>query len=270
MNGERENWGASQGGISVRAPKVADLIAQRLRGQIVRGVIASGEMLPSEKALMSEFAVSRPALREAFRVLESEGLIQILSGAKGGPQARLPDLGVAARHIGLYLQVRGTTLEDLLEARTEFEPRCARLLAQRCTEEGLAAMRLSVKVQEAALAGGLSTATEFSHWVELTAEFHDLIARHCGNRTLGAQSRALRDVFRIHRQIGIEQRARGLPTIPMSEFAPGTVQAYATLADLVEQRDAPGAEAHWRLHLITATELFFRARDRSSTINLFD
>ncbi len=58
-----------------RVPKTAELVAAELRRKIVRGELAEGDALPSEAALMAEFAVSRPTLREAFRVLESESLM---------------------------------------------------------------------------------------------------------------------------------------------------------------------------------------------------
>lgn len=253
---------------SVRAPKVAEVIAQQLRGQIVRGDIAPGEMLPSEKALMADFAVSRPTLREAFRILESEGLIQVLPGSRGGPQARLPDLSVAARQIGLYLQTRRTTLADVLEARTQFEPICARLLAQRCTEEGLAALQSCLSAQRETLRRGIDFEADFTDWVALTAEFHDLIALHCGNSTLGAQAMALRDVLAFHRQVGIERRRTRIAP-PTADFSSRTVDDYATLLTMVAAHDDDGAEQHWRSHLTWAAELLFQTRGRDEAITLF-
>ena len=72
----------------VRVPKMAELVAARLRRMIVRGELVEGDALPSETALMEEFAVSRPTLREAFRVLESESLINVRRGARGAGPVR--------------------------------------------------------------------------------------------------------------------------------------------------------------------------------------
>ena len=52
-------------GQRIRVPKTAELVAAELRRKIVRGELAEGDALPSEAALMAEFAVSRPTLREA-------------------------------------------------------------------------------------------------------------------------------------------------------------------------------------------------------------
>ena len=71
-------------GTVVRAPKTGELIATHLRRQIVRGELRPGETLPAESQLMEQFGVSRPTLREAFRILESEPLISVRRGSRGG------------------------------------------------------------------------------------------------------------------------------------------------------------------------------------------
>src|SRR3954469_23872896 len=104
-------------GSVLRVPKMAELVAQRLRRQIVRGELTEGDALPSEAELMTQFGVSRPTLREAFRVLESEGLIRVRRGAHGGARVQTPNGDIAARYAGLVLEFRGTTLEDVYDAR---------------------------------------------------------------------------------------------------------------------------------------------------------
>src|SRR3954449_12843182 len=118
----------------VRVPKMAELVAQQLRRQIIRGELSEGEALPSEAALMAKFGVSRPTLREAFRVLESEGLISVRRGAHGGARVHTPNGDVAARYAGLVLEFRGATLEDVYDARAVMEPPCARRLARNRTK----------------------------------------------------------------------------------------------------------------------------------------
>ena len=68
----------------VRAPKIAELIADQIRGNIVRGVLKAGDTLPPEVVLGKQFGVSRPTLREAFRILENESLIVVRQGSRGG------------------------------------------------------------------------------------------------------------------------------------------------------------------------------------------
>ena len=125
------------GGSAGARPEDGELIASHLRGQIVRGELATGETLPSEGALMETFSVSRPTLREAFRILETESLINVRRGARGGARVVAPDVAVAARYVGLLLQVTRTTIADVYEARMVIEPAAAGLLASRRTRKDL-------------------------------------------------------------------------------------------------------------------------------------
>ena len=105
----------------VRVPKAGELVAAQLRKQIVTGVLKPGDPLPGETALMERYGVSRPTMREAFRILESESIIVVLRGAHGGARVLAPDESVAARHMGLLLQYQGVPLADVYHARTELE-----------------------------------------------------------------------------------------------------------------------------------------------------
>jgi DNA-binding FadR family transcriptional regulator len=113
----------------VRVPKTAEVVARTLRSQIVSGAIGEGEPLPSEAALMEQFGISRPSLREAFRILESERLIEVRRGSRGGARAVKPDVAVAARYLGLIMQFDQVQLKDVFLARAYFEPLGFRLLA---------------------------------------------------------------------------------------------------------------------------------------------
>jgi DNA-binding FadR family transcriptional regulator len=116
--------------VQIRVPKTAELVARHLRKQIVRGELVEGDALPSETALMETFSISRPTLREAFRILESEGLIVVRRGAHGGARVQVPSSEVAAGYTGLVLQHRGTTLADVFAARVIVEAPAAAMVAR--------------------------------------------------------------------------------------------------------------------------------------------
>src|SRR5690349_3670465 len=81
----------------VRVPKAAELVAARIRRQIVDGDLPAGTGLPPEAELVARYGVSRPTLREAFRILESERLVTVRRGVKGGALVQSPSLDVATR-----------------------------------------------------------------------------------------------------------------------------------------------------------------------------
>ena len=95
---------------AVRSPKTAELVAGTLRRMVVDGQLKDGDFLPNEAELMAHFAVSRPTLREAVRVLESERLVEVRRGSRTGARVRVPsfiDKGEVVRvdtRTGEYLE----------------------------------------------------------------------------------------------------------------------------------------------------------------------
>ncbi|WP_280490058.1 FadR/GntR family transcriptional regulator [Nocardia carnea] len=252
---------------AVRTPKVAEQIAQRLRGRIVRGELEPGTMLEPEKQLLDEFGVSRPTVREALRILENEGLIVVLTGARGGARVQTPDLTVAARQIGYFLQIHGTTLEDLLDARAEFEPVCVRLLAERHTAKSLRELEYRLDRLREVLEAGLESEDAFVAWVGLTREFHELIADHCGNNTLAAMARAVGELQDAHRRRSLRS-VNYRPSSP--EVGPALIADYAELLELVRAGRGHDAQEHWRGHLLRSADVTYRSQDRTDVVDLVD
>ena len=65
-------------------PRIAEMIADSLRRRILEGELADGDVLPKVDDLLLEFPVSKPSIREAMRILETEGLISVRRGNVGG------------------------------------------------------------------------------------------------------------------------------------------------------------------------------------------
>ena len=255
----------------VRAPKTAELIATLYRRQIVRGELRPGDTLPSEQQLMEQFGVSRPTLREAFRILEAEDLISVKRGSRGGARVTQPSLSVAARYVGLLLQVQGTTIADVYEARMVLEPACARLLARRRTKQDLADLTACIEELRAAQAGRPGTAQldapEPALWSRQAARFHELIMQRSGSKTLAVQGGVLQDIVATHLTLALSRdRAKD---DELANFR-RNVRSYEKLVALVEERDGAGAEQHWRAHMEAAGQRLLREDLQSrSVVDLF-
>ena len=124
--------------------KAAETVAAELRRQIVTGRLKPGDKLHPENVLQAEFDVSRPTLREALRLLESESLITISRGKHGGARVGTVDLASAARQVGVFLQIERVTLADVWLARTIIEPPAAALLAQSRNEAAFAELEANI------------------------------------------------------------------------------------------------------------------------------
>ena len=68
----------------IRQPRVAEIVASKLRDDILSGRLRAGDILPTQESLFQEFGVSPPALREAIHLLETDGLITVRRGNMGG------------------------------------------------------------------------------------------------------------------------------------------------------------------------------------------
>ncbi len=244
---------------TIRVPKTAELVAAQLRRQIVRGELQEGDALPPEATLMERFGVSRPTLREAFRVLESESLISIRRGSRGGARVQVPKGEVAARHAGLLLQVRGTTLGDVYRARMIVEPPAAGMLAERKSRAANAALAKALAEEEAAL----GDPRVFGH---ASVRFHEQVVELAGNQTLTVFAGMLADIIDLHTDSVIAEAA-GSPTQPKETQA--AHRAHAKLLQLVQAGDGERAEKHWREHMEATGTYLLKGQGSRTVVDLF-
>jgi GntR family transcriptional regulator, transcriptional repressor for pyruvate dehydrogenase complex len=250
-----------QVGRNIRAAKTGEMIAAYLRSRIVRGELAEGDSLPSEVELMHQFDVSRPTLREAFRILETESLIVIKRGSRGA-RITAPRVEVAARYVGLLMQTSGTTLADVYEARSLIEPAAVTLLAQRRTPRDLADLRACIDELEALVSSGRPLA-DVAGWTRRAQRFHDLIMERAGNRTLAIQSMVLREVVESHLLLATRKSADVVATA--SRFA-RLIRSYRKLLTLVQAGDDVGAQKHWQAHMEAVGRSLLPDALRSATV----
>jgi DNA-binding FadR family transcriptional regulator len=163
----------------VRLPRVAEIVAESLRSRILSGVLADNALLPKQEELMAEFGVSPPAIREAFRILETEGLITVLRGNVGGAIVHLPQASTAAYMMGLVLQSRGVPLTDLIEAMCRLEPACAAQAAMRPDRGTTVLPRLRANID-----ASMEAIDDPDVFIGLARAFHIELVAHCGNETL--------------------------------------------------------------------------------------
>jgi GntR family transcriptional regulator, transcriptional repressor for pyruvate dehydrogenase complex len=230
----------------VRAPKTAELVATQLRRRIARGELCADDALPGETQLMQQFGVSRPTLREAFRILESESLIEIRRGARGGPRIRLPNPRTAARYAALLLEVSGATLADVNDARLAIEPAAARLVAEQRSPEVIKVLR---RVHEEELQATNNVATRAA----ASARFHATLVECCGNTTLAMLIGMLGIIIDNQNArfiAGLSRKWQGY----RGEYLHVIVQGHERLLELIEAGDGPAAEQHWRQHMHDAME----------------
>ena len=88
------------GSARIRVPKTSELVADQIRRQIIRGDLNEGDSLPPEGTLLATLGISRPTLREAFRILEAESLISVVRGSRSGARVHRPSTELVSRYAG--------------------------------------------------------------------------------------------------------------------------------------------------------------------------
>jgi GntR family transcriptional regulator, transcriptional repressor for pyruvate dehydrogenase complex len=163
----------------IRQPRVAEIVASRLREDILSGRLKEGDVLPSQESLFSEFGVSPPALREAIHLLETDGLISVRSGTVGGAVVHQPSAERTAQMISMVLQSRSSTPADVSGALLHLEPICAGMCAarrDRATEV--------VPYLEAEIDLQTGQFDDLSQYVPNARRFHEAIVSRCGNEPM--------------------------------------------------------------------------------------
>lgn len=230
----------------VRSPKTAELVAGTLRRMVVDGTLTDGDFLPNEAELMAHFGVSRPTLREAVRVLESERLVEVRRGSRTGARVRVPGAEIVARPAGLLLELSGATIADLLTAKSGIEPMAARLLAESGSTEDYDTL-------ERMLSEDIPAGWQSGRLAETTGAFHLRVVQLSGNATLSIVAGMLHEITVRHTAFVFNERR----PVSKDDYEKLT-RSYRRLLKLMRAGDAAGAEAHWRRHLDTTRGLLLQ------------
>ncbi len=158
----------------VSSRRVSEQVADQIRGLITSERLAEGDRLPPERDLAERFAVSRPMVSQALRMLSLMGLVEIRQGS-GAYVLRRPQDMVAAS-VGLMLDLDQGPLGDLAELRLWLETLGAVHAAERGEPAGL-----SGSLQRLAGATGSAAA-----WIAADTVFHASVVRAAGNAYLTA------------------------------------------------------------------------------------
>ncbi|OFB37155.1 GntR family transcriptional regulator [Mycolicibacterium sp. (ex Dasyatis americana)] len=240
----------------VRSPKTAELVAATLRRMIVLRQLQEGDYLPQEAELMEHFQVSRPTLREAVRVLESEGLVEVRRGSRTGARVRVPGPEAVARPAALLLELAGATLGDVMTARTSIEPLAARLLAESGT--------IGAKSELRAIVESIPRAWETGSLASASASLHRCLVELSGNATLSMVASMLHEIATRHTAAVLQDERH---TMTAAEFD-RLLRSYRRLTQLVDASDGEGAAQHWRRHMENSAASLLQGYEKAKVVDL--
>jgi DNA-binding FadR family transcriptional regulator len=221
--------------------KLSEAVIERLLERIRTHRLKPGDRLPSERQLMSEYDVGRPAIREALQQLEHLGLVEIRHGgrarmAEPSLSQIVEQLSAAMRHL---LTNSSTSLENLKESRLMFETGMVRIAAKKRSAGDVARLRAVLEAERAALG-------DRERFVTLDGEFHREIAAMSGNPIFAVVCEA---IFQW-----LADFYRGAVSVPGLEEL--TLREHEQIITAIEAGDAGAAGDRMADHLLRANELY--------------
>ncbi len=220
----------------ISVPKPHDVLANHLRDSILKGEIAEGEALPSERELVDQTGLTRGAVRGALKTLAIEGLVTTKNGRFGGSVVTLPGQQSMASAINRFVQGRKLSLRTLQETREVLEPFLARLAAERRTPESLLELQsLHEKL--------VASVDDFQEFASVNIRWHNAVAGASGNELLAAV------LFSLSHGVHVATSTEEYDTM---DTRTQVVNIHARVNRAIEAKDAELAEHAMRQHIVAA------------------
>lgn len=228
------------------------MIAGELRDGILSGAYADGDSLPRQEDLVERFGVSPPSVREALRVLETEGLVTVQRGNVGGAIVHAPRAGKVAYMLGLVLQHQAVAIRDIAETLVRLDPACAALCAERTNRRRTVVPLLRANLRECKKVIAIPEL-----YAPLAHNFHEIMVDNCGSPTMSLVVGSLESLWTGHvaRLSGRAQHAP--PRTTTIEARQASWAEHAALLERIAGGDAEGAERLAHTHLTTHEDLAY-------------
>ena len=151
-------------------------IVEQIQGAILNNTFEPGSKLPSERELKEMFNTSRSTLREALRVLEQKGLINIKPGVSGGAIVKKIDTDPITENLALLIKSGSISLKHLSEFRIRLEANIVELAVKRANKDDIFSMKDLLKQAKEFL-----LSQDFDGFLQIDREMHTLLGKISGN-----------------------------------------------------------------------------------------
>ncbi len=210
--------------------KRADQIVEEVKRWIVASELRPGDRLPKESELEELLQSSRGTVREGLKVLESDGLIEIMRGPKGGARISSVSYEKASASLRNFLYFQPLTWSDIYRVREKLEPMMAMSVVDTLTDDDIAALRDTIEICKLGIKGKV---TARAHRIA-ELEYHSILACACPNPLLALLSRFISDMLT---DLSISDPDSIIPARD-SRFATKALKYHSMLLDAYEKRDA--------------------------------
>ena len=222
----------------VSQARVFESAVEQIRELILKGSIAPGEKLPTELELGKQLKVSRSSVREALRVLEAEGFIDVRRGY-GTFVADQPIPCRLDNELAYWLLQREETFEQVLQVREYIEGLAASQAAVHAIQQDIDAIRKIHDEQAEKISKLFDEDEKTEQLATLDLIFHQSISGLCGNDIVNEIVSHMLPAF-------IEGNKA---LLYLSHRAPKMIDEHREILIALENRDSASAEKAMRKHI---------------------
>lgn len=200
---------------------LSEEVAQRIRVMIRKGMLSTGDRIV-ESQLCQAMGISRTPLREAIRILGTEGLIKLVPNR------------------GAYVaQPSMKEIKELFEVMSILEGACARMVAETLTDSDFKKIeKLHLKLEKHFLA------KDHERYLKVNSQFHHLLQELTGNQVLNEVINGLRHKILLYRYRQLYERDR----------FEASMNEHRNLLEALRRRDPAAAESLMKIHLLNQCE----------------
>lgn len=218
----------SDASTGTKVPKASDVLANLLKVRILSEGLEPGERLPSEAELIEQYKFSRGTVREALRMLESDGIVAVRRGPRGGIEVSAPDVTQVTRSMAVLFAFDGTPVSDLVNFRLVIEPGAAAMAARNATAAQKAQLMAATEIPEIG-----------AEMLPHSVEFHRLLGQATNNGFMITILTAMNEVLEwqtTRQELSSKDQAQ-------------TGHAHRAIAEAINAGDEEKAAHDMRLHL---------------------
>ena len=233
---------------AVSPNRMSEAIVDQIKTLIRTNRLRPGDRLPSERELCERMGVSRVTVREALRILEAGGLVEIRVGARGGAFVTTPSSERLGAGLADLINLAPVTAVEVTEARLVFELGIIPTIVERATDEDIAGLRALTREHIAALRRGEYTMAK-------SAEFHNRVAACTHNRAI----EMLMHSFHGPLLMSLREAATAAPLMGQRG-----VYEHRDFVEAIAARDATKATEIMHRHLSRTAKRLARAADQAA------
>lgn len=229
-----------------RPTRIYQEVADHIEQAILVGKLKLGERLPSERELAVSFDVSRRTLREAFRVLEQRGLIEI---GKSGTVVKMATTEKLSDDLSLLLRYNKVPWKHLIEFRLEVDAIVTRKAVERATKKDIAYLDCLINEGKKLLK---ASELDWRRLIEIDLQTHLALARFAKN-----------PIFEWTQRILIDNLLRYYESFVQDphNFARDSFRDVLKLVEAVKKRDTNRAVSVARDHIRLTSRKYFNDKD---------